>query len=102
MDDGEPFVALVIYPTTPEAQQRQAANLARLAREAASGLPGFVRARVFVSEDGGSLVSLTEWTDRDSFQQFRQTEVGRITVELGAGLHPKSWWLRPHAAVEHA
>ena len=33
MDMVEPFVALVIYPTTPDAQSRQADNLARIASE---------------------------------------------------------------------
>jgi heme-degrading monooxygenase HmoA len=99
MDISEPFVALVIYPTTPDAQERQAENLARLASEASFGLPGFVGGRVFVSEDGASLVSLTEWSDRESFQQFRQSEVGRSAVLLGAELHPRSYWLRLHAEI---
>jgi hypothetical protein len=71
MDMVEPFVALVIYPTTPDGQSRQADNLARIASEKIRSLPGFLRSRVFVSEDGESLVTLTEWSD-ESFLQFRQ------------------------------
>jgi heme-degrading monooxygenase HmoA len=97
MDPVEPFVALVIYPTTKEAQTRQADNLVRLASERVRLLPGFLRGRVFLSEEGDSLVSLTEWSDRESFQQFRQSEFGRAAVLLTAELHPKSYWLRPHA-----
>ena len=82
MDMVEPFVALVIYPTTPAAQSRQADNLARIASEKIRALPGFLRGRVFVSEDGESLVTLTEWSDRESFQQFRQTEFGQAAVLL--------------------
>ena len=63
----EPFVALVVYPTRPDGQARQADNLAHIATETVRGLPGFLRGRVFVSEDGESLVTLTEWSDRESF-----------------------------------
>ena len=100
MDVVEPFMALVIYPTTADAQPRQAGNLGRMAAEKLRLLPGFLRARVLVSEDGESLVTLTEWSDRESFQQFRASEFGRAAVALAAGLHPNSYWLRQHAAVE--
>jgi heme-degrading monooxygenase HmoA len=100
MDMVEPFVALVIYPTTPDGQSRQAGNLARIASEKISALPGFLRARVFVSEDGESLVTLTEWSDRESFLQFRQSEFGQAAIRLAADLLPRAHWLRQHATVE--
>jgi heme-degrading monooxygenase HmoA len=100
MESVEPFLALVFYPTTPEAQSRQADNLLRLAAEQVRHLPGFVRGRVFLSEDGENLVTLTEWRDRESFQQFRQSEFARTATLLTADLHPKPFWLRLHAAVE--
>jgi heme-degrading monooxygenase HmoA len=100
MDMVEPFVALVIYPTTMDAQLRQAQNLARIASEKIRGLPGFLSARVFVSEDGDSLVTLTEWSDRESFLQFRQSEFGQAAIHLAAELHPEAHWLRQHATIE--
>jgi heme-degrading monooxygenase HmoA len=100
MDLLEPFVALVIYPTTRESQGRQADNLARIAAEKIAALPGFLRARVLASEDGASLVTLSEWSDRESFQQFRESEFGQAAVRLAAELHPQSFWLREHAAVD--
>ena len=100
MDMVEPFVALVIYPTTPDAQARQAENLARIASEKIRTLPGFLSARVLVSEDGESLVTLTEWSDRESFQQFRQSEFGQAAIRLAAQLHPTAYWLRQEAAIE--
>jgi heme-degrading monooxygenase HmoA len=100
MDAVEPFMALVIYATTADAQERQAGNLGRMASEKLRLLPGFLRARVLVSEDGESLVTLTEWSDRESFQQFRASEFGRAAVALATGLHPQAYWLRQHAAVE--
>ena len=87
----EPFVALVVYPTQKDAQQRQAENLARIASEKVSALPGFLTSRVFLSEDGESLVSLTEWSDRDSFVQFRQSEFGQAAIRLAAELHPRAY-----------
>lgn len=96
----EPFMALVIYPTTADAQRRQAGNLERIASEKLRPLPGFLRARVLVSEDGESLVTLTEWSDRESFLQFRASEFGRAAVALSADLHPRSYWLRQYAAVD--
>ena len=84
----EPFVALVVYPTRKDAQARQADNLARIASEQVRALPGFLRRRVLLSEDGDSLVTLTEWSDREAFQQFRQSEFGRAAVRLTAGLDP--------------
>ena len=62
--------------------------------------PGFLRGRVFVSEDGESLVSLTEWSDRESFQRFRESQFGRAAVLLTAGMHPKAYWLRQHAELD--
>ena len=100
MDMIEPFVALVVYPTQPDAQARQADNLARIASEKVRGLPGFLGARVFVSEDGASLVTLTEWSDRESFQQFRQSEFGQAALRLAAELHPQAFWLRQHATID--
>jgi heme-degrading monooxygenase HmoA len=97
---SEPFVALVVYPTQKDAQARQADNLARLASERIRALPGFLRSRVFLSEDGENLVTLTEWSDRESFLQFRQSEFGQAAVRLASDLHPQAYWLRQHATVE--
>jgi heme-degrading monooxygenase HmoA len=100
VDMMEPFVALVVYPTGKDAQARQADNHARFASEKIRALPGFLRGRVFVSEDGESLVTLTEWSDRESFVQFRQSEFGQAAVKLATELHPQAYWLRQHAAIE--
>lgn len=100
MDMVEPFVALVVYPTRADSQARQGDNLARIASDKIRALPGFLRARVFLSEDGESLVTLTEWSDRESFLQFRQSEFGQAAIRLAADLHPQAYWLRQHAAVE--
>jgi heme-degrading monooxygenase HmoA len=96
----EPFVALVVYPTSKDAQTRQADNLARIASEKIRALPGFLGGRVFLSEDGQSLVTLTEWSDRESFQGFRQSEFGQAAVRLAADLHPQAYWLRQHVTID--
>ena len=95
----EPFVALVVYPTRKDAQARQADNLARVASGTFRALPGFLGGRVFVSEDGESIVTLTEWSDRESFLHFRESEGGQGLVALAAELHPQAYWLRRHATI---
>jgi heme-degrading monooxygenase HmoA len=99
---ANPFVALVIYPTTAEGQARQADIFMSVSAEPLRACPGFLRGRVFVSEDGASVVTLTEWRDRESFAQYRQTESGRAAVVLAADLHPHPYWLRQHAEIEAA
>ncbi len=100
LDMVEPFLALVVYPTRPDAQARQADNLARIASEKIRALPGFLRGRVFLAEDGESLVTLTEWSDRESFLQFRQSEFGQAAIRLASELHPQAYWLRQHATID--
>jgi quinol monooxygenase YgiN len=100
MDMVEPFVELVIYPTTKETQTRLADKVVRVTSEDVRAFPGFLRALVLVSEDGAAVVATTEWSDRGSFLEFRQSEIGQAAVQLAAGLHPQAHWLRQHAAVE--
>ncbi len=100
MEATEPFVALVIYPTTPDTQMRRAETVARVGSEQIRLLPGFLRAQVLVSEDGETLVTATWWSDRESFEQFRQSEIGRTAAVLAVEAHPKPYWLRLHADVE--
>jgi len=100
MEAVEPFMALVIYSTTADAQARQGTNLAKIASEKIRLLPGFLRSRILLSEDGKSLVTLTEWSDRSSFEQFRESEFGRAAVRLAADLHPQAFWLKEHATVD--
>jgi heme-degrading monooxygenase HmoA len=45
-------------------------------------------------------VTVTEWSDRESFQKFRESDFGRAASALMAELHPKAYWLRQHAALE--
>jgi heme-degrading monooxygenase HmoA len=97
---GDQFVALVIYPTTAEMQARQADAFVSVSEETLRAFSGFLRARVFLSEDGASIVTLTEWRDRESFAEFRRSEIGHATVVLVADLHPHPYWLRQHAEIE--
>lgn len=100
MDMVEPFVEVVLYPTTKDAQSRLADELVRVASEEVRAFPGFLRAFVLLSEDGATVVAITEWSDRESFLEFRQSELGRTAIQLAAGLHPQAHWLRRHAVVE--
>jgi heme-degrading monooxygenase HmoA len=99
VDTTEGFIALVIYPSTPPAQRGQADALLRAAEEAIRRMPGFIAGRVFLSENGESVVSMVEWRDRESFTHFRQSEFGRTAVQAVGELHPQAYWLHPHATV---
>ena len=102
MDVTDRFVALVIYPSTAAAQRGQADALLLLSESTISSMPGFVSGRVFLSEDGESIVSLVEWRDRESFAQFRQTDAGRAATQVASELHPHSYWLRPYMELEQS
>jgi heme-degrading monooxygenase HmoA len=93
------FIALVIYPSTAPAQLGQADTLLRMAEQTIRGMPGFIAGRIFLSENGESVVSMVEWRDRESFTHFRQSEFGRTAVQAVGELHPKAYWLHPHATV---
>jgi heme-degrading monooxygenase HmoA len=100
MEATEPFVALVIYPTTSDTQERRAATVARVGTEQLRLLPGFLRAQVLVSEDGESLVTAVWWSDRESFEQFRRSEIGRAAAVLASEARPRPYWLRLYADVQ--
>jgi heme-degrading monooxygenase HmoA len=102
MDARKPFAALVIYPTTPSAQQGQAETLLRVAEASLREMPGFITGRVYLSEDGENIISLVEWRDRESFLQFRQSEFGRAATQVMGELHPMPYWLSRLAAVDPA
>ena len=60
---------------------------------------GFRRVSVFVSEDATQLVTLAEWDSRDHFMAFRQTDVGRQTVEVALPWHPHIAFFETVASV---
>ncbi len=99
MESIDPFIALVFSPSTDATQARRAEALARLGAELRSR-PGFLRAQVLVAEDGQCLVTATWWSDRESFEQFRSSDLGRAAAVLATEAHPKAFWLRLHADVE--
>ena len=61
--------------------------------------PGFRRVSVFVSEDQSSVVTVAEWDSRDDFMAFRQTEIGRQTVEIALPWHPQIAFFELAASV---
>lgn len=99
MEIGETFVALVIYPSTAAAQVGHADTILRMVEANIRSMPGFIVGRVFLSEDGESVVTLAEWRDRESFVQFRQSEFGRAATHVAGELHPRAHWLRSYATT---
>lgn len=102
MDASKPFAALVIYPTTPTAQQGQAETLLHVAEANLRSMDGFLTGRVYLSEDGEHIISLVEWRDRESFLHFRQSEFGRAATQVMGELHPMPYWLNRLAAIDPA
>lgn len=66
------------------------ADVHRMELELYTGFEGFRRVAVLVSEDGTQLVTVAEWDSRDHFLAFRQSEIGRRTVEVALPWHPHS------------
>jgi heme-degrading monooxygenase HmoA len=99
MSDSDGFVSLVIYPSTAHAQVGQADTLLRMTEEPIREMPGFVSGRIFLAEGGDCIISMVEWRDRESFLQFRSSDFGRAAVQVAGELHPKAYWLTPHAQV---
>jgi len=99
---ADSFIALVIFPSTASAQAGQADALLRVAEAAILNSPGFISGRLFVSEDGESVVSMVEWRDRESFTRFRQSEFGRLTAQVPGELRPRPYWLKPYATLGNA
>ena len=100
METTGSFVALVIYQSTRPAQIGHADTLLRMADDAIRSMPGFVKGRLFLSEDGEQVITMVEWRDRESFAHFRQSEFGRAGVQLLTELHPKAYYLHPYATVD--
>ena len=75
-------------------------EMSRMTEATLRSMPGFLGGRVFLSEDGESVVSLVEWRDRESFAEFRRSGLGRSGTHVLGELRPKAYWLRPHATVE--
>lgn len=100
MSATEQFVALVIYPTTAEGQIPQADSFVQVSGDRLRASPGFLSGRVLISEDGKSIVTITEWRDRESFMLFRQSDFGHDSVVLAIDLHPHPYWLRQHAEID--
>lgn len=95
----ESFIALVIFPSTAASQAGQADALLKTAEAAIHNAQGFISGRLFLSEDGESVVSLVEWRDRESFTRFRQSEFGRMTAQVAGELRPRPYWLKSYASL---
>ncbi len=99
---GEPFVVLTIYHSSPEHQQ----EFIDLLRDFAgtqevlhTGLCGF---EIFTDEGTTQIVTLGRWKNRTVFEEFKRSEVGIRSAQMGLVLNPTVYFLHPQAAVEEA
>jgi quinol monooxygenase YgiN len=91
---SKPFHVLMLFPT-PAAQQRDhAEKLATFIREGIKGQPGFLSARLFLTEDGEKVVEHFQWMDRASYEAYRASELGKAAASLLVTLHPQVLFLR--------
>ena len=64
-------------------------DVQRLGLDALRAQPGFMQARLMVSEEKTEVMLLIEWATRDDFVAYRQSEFGRRVVETAMRLHPQ-------------
>ena len=94
------FAVMNTVTVTKETLPAALADAQRLGLDLYLGHDGFRRVAVFVSEDSTQLVTLAEWDSRDHFMAFRQTELGRHTVEVALPWHPHIAFFETVASVE--
>jgi hypothetical protein len=56
--------------------------------------PGFLSARLFLTEDGEKVVEHFQWMDRASYEAYRASELGKAAASLLVTLHPQVFFLR--------
>ena len=93
------FAVMNTVTVTKENLPAALADAQRLGLDLYRGHAGFRRIAVFVSEDQTQLVTLAEWDSRDDFMAFRQTDLGRHTVEVALPWHPHIAFFETVASV---
>jgi heme-degrading monooxygenase HmoA len=76
------------------------ADVQRLGLDLLRTQPGFRSARLMVAEDETEATLIIEWTSREHFQEYRQTEIGRGLVEGAMRLHPQIGFYNVVEALE--
>ena len=82
------FVVMNSVRASKEELPALVTEVQRLGLDLLRAQPGFRSARLLVSEDQTEAALIVEWSSRDHFVEYRQTEVGRGLVEGAARLHP--------------
>ena len=65
------FHVLMLFPTTPAQQREHAEKLGTFIREGIKVQPGFLSARLFLTEDGEKIVEHFQWMDRAAYEAYR-------------------------------
>jgi len=93
------FHVLMLFPTTPAQQRAHAEKLATVIREGIKGQPGFLSARLFVTEDGEKIVEHFQWMDRGAYEAYRVSDLGKAAASLLVSLHPQVHFLREQEVI---
>src|SRR5262245_24832731 len=89
----KPFHVLMLFPTKPALQRDHAEKLATFIREGIKAQPGFLSARLFLTEDGAKVVEHFQWMDRASYEGYRASALGKAAAGLLVTLHPQVYFL---------
>jgi len=95
-----PFAVMNVVTIEPEEAAALTARLESASFGAIRGQAGFRSARLYRSEDDTQVVTITEWSTREDFLAYRQTDDARRAVADALAAHPKISFYEIVAAIE--
>ncbi len=95
----KPFHVLMLFPTKPAQQREHAEKLSTFIRQGIKVQPGFLSARLFLTEDGEKIVEHFQWMDRAAYEAYRSSELGRSASALLVSLHPQVFFMREMVVI---
>jgi hypothetical protein len=99
LETHKPFHVLMLFPTKPAQQREHAEKLASFIREGIKIQPGFLSARIFLTEDGEKVVEHFQWMDRAAYESYRSSELGKAAASLLVSLHPQVFFLKEMVVI---
>ena len=98
-DVHKPFHVLMLFPTQPAHQRKHAEKLSSFIREGIKVQPGFLSARLFLTEDGETIVEHFQWMDRAAYEAYRSSELGKSAAALLVSLHPQVFFMKEMVVI---
>ena len=95
-----PFAVMNVMTVEPEEAAALTARLESVGLGAIRSQAGFRSARLYRSEDDTQVVSITEWSTREDFLAYRQTDDAKRAVANALAAHPKISFYEIVATIE--